>query len=177
MSQLSWNEILQQKTNKRKTYNHHQHSPTKNKAPSKFKQVTRKNTYDEKIGNTMNNGTQKNNSQYTHTKNIHPNPRNPRFVSENQQEDRTCHSLKSGAVYPSTNNSIINNDYLLINRKDYGNTRWQNKKWDQEQSNNSQQPDTEKNEVMPTLDVISLLMQENQEPVRDLEYLFSQGQR
>ena len=80
-------------------------------------------------------------------------------------------------MYPSTNDSIINNDYLLINRKDYGNTRWQNKKWDQEQSNNSQQPDTENIEVMPTLDIISLLMQENQEPVRDLEFLFSQGQR
>ena len=80
-------------------------------------------------------------------------------------------------MHPSTNDSIINNDYLLINKKDFGNTRWHNKKWDQGQSHNFQQPDTENNEVMPTLDIISLLMQENQEPVRDLEYIFSEGQR
>ena len=177
MSQLSWNEILQQKTNKRKTYNHRQQPPTKNKGPSKFKQVIPKNTYDEKIGNTTKNVAQKNNSQCTRTKNINPSPRHPRFASEYQKEDRTGHSLKNIALHPSTNDSIINNDYLLINKKDFGNTRWHNKKWDQGQSDNSQQPDTENNEVMPTLDIISLLMQENQEPVRDLEYIFSQGQR
>ena len=185
MTQVSWNERLQQKTNKRKEYNNPVHPYTKGKGSSIFKNSNPNNTYDENKGQTIEhvthnkiNRVNKINSQSLHSKNIIHKPSNPSKCVDNQQKDIPCQNVRNVGINPSTNNSSINNDYLLINRKNFYNGRWSNnKKWDYGHANNSQKTSTEYNEPTEVSDLISLMMQQNEEPVRDLEFLFNQEKR
>ena len=184
MTQLSWNEILQQKANKRKSYNHPIRPQSKSKVPLKCKHNVSNNPYEENTGQKMKhvahnkiNHENKINCQSVHPKNITTSPSNPVECVGTQQKDIAYHNFKNAGISSSTIHSSKNKEYLLINNKDFCNRRWDNSKWDQRSANNSQKRNTEYNGTGEVLDIVSLMIQENQEPIRDLEFLFNQEKR